>query len=137
MEKCHTRNNGCIKYEIPLIVHKGEQFIKHNIHVQYIFECILFFFFFLNKTYARLELTRIPFHIYSFDDCILLYGYVLVMQQPITKDQFGKCATIKGHSYAEAYRYVTTIIYRDAVCLENINVKFNHHRLHYYIFFLI
>lgn len=82
MEKCHTRNNGRIKYEIPLIIYKGEQFMEYKTCVT--FECIHFL-----QTYARLKLRRIPFDIIHIRLYTIVYVlYVLVMQQPITKDQF-------------------------------------------------
>lgn len=69
MEKCHTRNNGRIKYEIPLIIYKGELFMEYNMCV--IFECIQFL-----QTYARLKLKRIPFDICHIQLYAYLYAHI-------------------------------------------------------------
>lgn len=67
----YKKQRGCIKYGIPLIIHKGEQFMEHNVYTRLWLYNIrmhsLFFFSTKHQTYARLELTRIPFY-YLFDE---------------------------------------------------------------------
>lgn len=75
MEKCHRRNNGYIKYEIPLITHnKGEHFYgtQYIRTAQYEFENAFAFSQTSNLCKTEAIITQeFPFMLTHLNDCIL------------------------------------------------------------------